>query len=303
MDFAEAREAFFAPRDDAAPGPDRSSAARRLRHALEPLAMVSVWGDHAAGQLGALGLNFLTGYVGSRACVLGDPDATVVAATFGVFEPGLVADLWRGARAQAGVEDLRRARVAAAGGALSDVLHDVDPGEIDRVVDALRAALESAPADLVGRPLYAGLRSLPWPDDAYARLWHAATLMREHRGDAHLGACVTAGLDGLEANILTELRAGYSILEYTASRGWPQDAMNAAVNRLEARGLVAGGALTDEGKHFREALEEVTDHAEDRLVAALGDDLTRLVDAVEPWAEAVVARGWFPPDPYKRTAG
>ena len=38
-------------------------------------------------------------------------------------------------------------------------------------------------------------------------------------------------------------------------------------------------------------------------VAAIGDDLERVVALLEPWGERLVARGWFPPDPYKRAAG
>ena len=46
MDFAEARETFFRPRDGAA-APAIDTPALRLRHVLEPLAMVSVWGAPA----------------------------------------------------------------------------------------------------------------------------------------------------------------------------------------------------------------------------------------------------------------
>ena len=42
-------------------------------------------------------------------------------------------------------------------------------------------------------PMYAALRAIPIPDDVVARLFHAATLLREHRGDGHVAAIVGAG--------------------------------------------------------------------------------------------------------------
>jgi hypothetical protein len=38
-------------------------------------------------------------------------------------------------------------------------------------------------------------------------------------------------------------------------------------------------------------------------VDALGPGLDRTVATLAGWSEAVVARSWFPPDPYKRAAG
>lgn len=61
-------------------------------------------------------------------------------------------------------------------------LEGVEVAEIGRVTRMLREALDAAgPGDLAGRPLYAGLRDLPWPTDPHAALWHVATLHREHR--------------------------------------------------------------------------------------------------------------------------
>src|SRR6185436_8695004 len=104
--------------------------------------------------------------------VLGEPDGGVVAAAFGVFEPGLIVQLYDAARATAGLADIRAAREAGAVTALA---------------------------------------GLPWPTDELGRLWHACSMLRELRGDSHLAAFVAAGLTGLEANILTELRVGWPL--------------------------------------------------------------------------------------------
>jgi hypothetical protein len=303
VDFAEARETFFQPRAGVA-APATGTPALRLRHVLEPLAMLSVWGAPAHGHLGKAGLDFLTGYVGGRACVLGDPSPGVVAATFAVFEPGLAGELWRGARATCTVEELRTVRELGGGESVRAALEGVDVAEIGRVTRTLREALDAAgPGDRAGRPLYAGLRDLTWPTDPHAALWHVATLYREHRGDAHLGACVAAGVDGLEANILTELRVGFDLYEYTGTRGWSPEAMDAALARLTARGWIADGALTPGGRAAREAIEVATDVAQQRVIDALGDELDELLATLGRWADRVVEAGWFPPDPYKRAAG
>ena len=53
-----------------------------------------------------------------------------------------------------------------------------------------------------GRPLYAGHAALPWPTDELLALWHAASLLREHRGDGHVATLLQAGLDVREVQRL-----------------------------------------------------------------------------------------------------
>ncbi len=53
--------------------------------------------------------------------------------------------------------------------------------------------------------MYAALRTLPIPDDVVARLFHAASLLREHRGDGHIAALMSEGVGGLEAHVLLAL--------------------------------------------------------------------------------------------------
>lgn len=65
---------------------------------------------------------------------------------------------------------------------------------------------------------------------------------REYRFDDHIAACVAAGLDGVEANMLTELWVGWTLSAYTASRAWAPEVMDAAADRLRARGLIEGAA-------------------------------------------------------------
>ena len=297
MNYDEAVEAFFGERPGAVEQTGWSSAARRLRDAVEPLATVSFWSKPSYDAYEALGLDFLTGYVWSRASVLGLADAGVVAAAFGVFEPGAVAGLLGAAREAASLEQVRAAREQGAVASLREVIGD----DVSEVAATLRAA--AGAADVAGRPLYAGASGLADPADPHALLWHAATLVRECRGDSHLGACVAAGLTGLEANLLTELWVGYEPTSYAGSRAWSAEEMSAAQAALRSRGLLAGEGLSDAGRALRERVEAATDAAMAPVVTALGADLDRVVERCTAWGAALVERGWFPPDAYKRAAG
>jgi hypothetical protein len=52
----------------------------------------------------------------------------------------------------------------------------------DAAVAAELAAKAAARGDIGGRTVFAANRALDWPDHPLARLWHATTLLREHRG-------------------------------------------------------------------------------------------------------------------------
>ncbi|SDS08752.1 hypothetical protein SAMN04488570_1098 [Nocardioides scoriae] len=299
MDYTEAQAAFFTDRPGEVHDLDWSTPARRLRDAVEPLATICFWSEPSYDAYAALGLDFLQGYVYSRASVLGDVEPAVAAAAFGVFEPGLVAGLFASARETASVADVRAAKERGAVAALRECLGE--PAELAEVVAVLRRATDAA--DPTGRALHAGLSGLDWPEDLLGQLWHACTVLREHRGDGHLATLVAAGVDGVQANQLTELWVGWDALAYTGSRAWSPEAMEAATGALEERGWVRDGGLTDAGREFREELEATTDRSVAAAVAAIGDDLDRVVGILGGWAQRVVDRGWFPPDPYKRAAG
>lgn len=299
MDYAEARAAFFAPRPGARVGTGWASPARDLRDALEAVAMVNVWSAPANDAWASLGLDFLTGYVWSRAAALGDADPAVAAAAFGVFAPELVQGLLVAARQAATREQVQSACEQGVATALRTALGE--PSGVSEVVAVLLRG--AAAGDVVGRPLFAGARSLPVPDDPWAALWHAARVLRECRGDGHLAACVAHGLSGLQADLLTEAWVGYEPLAYTATRGWSAEAMAAAQGALGDRGLLDAEGLTPAGRALREQVEAATDLAMSPVVAAVGDDLADVVARGTTWGAALTAHGWFPPDPYKHAAG
>ncbi len=263
--------------------------ARRLRDACEPLAMHAVWSQPVREALAALGLDFRAGYVAGRAASLGEPSPLVVAATFAWFEPTSLAATFEGARAAAPRDQLVAARDAATAASLAGVLAGEDPAG---VADLLTAA--TAGAGGAGRPLFAGLRGRGAPADPFQRLWWACDLVREHRGDSHVAVANAAGIGPVEMNVLTECWLGMPLLSYTATRGWPEAAMRAAVGRLEACGWLRDGTLTDEGRTVRAGLEDRTDAAERAIVEALGERLDEVCGRLQRLEPALHRRGRLP---------
>ena len=301
MDYADAVAAFFVPRQEGTALPmavAEGSPARRLRDACEPVAMHAVWSRTTNERLAQLGLDFLTSYVGGRGAFLGDPAGAVVAAAFAWFEPGLVTTLWDAARAVVAPEQLVQARDESTAASLREVLAGEDPAE---VASLLADAAEAA--DGMGRPLFSGRRADGRPADAVHCLWWACGLVREHRGDSHVAAAAAAGLNPVEMNILTELWIGMPLLSYTATRGWAPDAMQRAVARLESRGWIRDGGLTDSGLAGRLGIEQRTDAQEQPIAAALGDRLEEVCDRLNHWGQLCIEAGAFPPDILKRAAG
>lgn len=301
MDYDEALGVFYATRPDGTPVPEAVSGAgpaRRLRDAVEPIAMHGVWSRLVNERLAGLGLDFLSGYVAGRGGPLGNAAPAVVSATFAWFDPPLVEGLWSAARSQAAISDVLRVRTQAIGESLGELLGS---DGVDEVAGTLRAAVGGA--DGTGRPLFAALRAQPWPEAPAARLQRACDLVREHRSDGHIAAAIGSGRGAVEMNVLTELWLGMPLGSYTATRGFAQPVIDATVERLRGEGLVDGDALTERGRTVRAEIERRTDAMEQSIVDALGDRLDWLAARLDRWSSACISAGSFPPDPLKRAAG
>jgi hypothetical protein len=225
----------------------------------------------------------------ARAACMGRVPGRVAAALFAPQHPERVAaavdDAWR----EHDPDVLLAARLRGATEYLVRALGD-DRAGVERAVEILRPAATAG--STAGHPVYAGLRSLPWPATPLGDLWRACDMIRERRGGSHLNAWTAAGLDGVEIQLLTERwRTTTNPGSTTADQmGYSADEIAAALSGLRDRGLVDGdGALTDEGREYREGIERATDLQEAELVEALGDDVDELFDLMAPWARAVVA--------------
>ena len=128
-------------------------------------------------------------------------------AVFYNFAPGEVArhipKVWRTTTPEAAIA-ARQAGCVKALRRISAITSTLTASPAPR--ELLTKAATSAPFE--GRPMYAAPRAIPIPDDVVARLFHAASLLREHRGDGHIAALMVEGVGGLEAHVLFALDMG-----------------------------------------------------------------------------------------------
>jgi hypothetical protein len=128
-------------------------------------------------------------------------------------------------------------------------------------------------------------------------LWHAQTLLREFRGDAHVAALLLDGLSGIEALVIHAATGEVGADVLRVSRGWSEDEWANAVEGLRAQGLVAGGGadevtLTEEGRTRRQWVEDRTDALSTAAYAPLGEEgCDRLRHLARPFSKAVVGSG------------
>ncbi|MBV2154834.1 hypothetical protein [Kitasatospora sp. SUK 42] len=221
------------------------------------------------------------GYFASRSAPLGAVDAPPVIAAFFNFAPAMVERALPSVWTFASPEETLTARLKGSAAALARLLECVDPAQVELVADTLEQA--AARLDCAGRVLASANAALPRPTGVYERLWQAATVMREHRGDGHVAALVAAGLDGCEALVIRcamDMRRD----QIQPVRGWTDAEWEGAAERLVERGwLTAGGAVTELGRIRHQALEAATDLAAARVWEDYPRaELDRLAAALKP---------------------
>jgi hypothetical protein len=172
-----------------------------------------------------------------------------------------------------------------------------DGAVVTGAADGRRVGLAPPPLDDAldpyGKPLYAGLAACDRFDDPLADAWRLADRLREYRGDAHVAAWTSAGVDACQIGVLSELYWGLPARSYSRTRMWSDDQYDAAEAALEERGLLSEQQLTAEGRAFREEVEVATDRQCRPIVDALGDDHGRLVEVLSRWAASIrSARGY-----------
>jgi GNAT superfamily N-acetyltransferase len=271
--------------------------ARRMWHQLEPIHAVFYYAPEVFTAAAALGYEVTTrwpSYFAWRSAPLGAAGPQAVAAACYSFSPHMVAEHVPDAWAVASPQQVLAARVRAVDRMYRAILGDQigSPG----LAEAARLARDAAlAADTAGRPLAAANADLPWPDEPHLVLWHAITLLREHRGDGHIAALLTAGLDPCEA-LVSFAAIGAAPEETFASRGWTAAEWSAAQERLASRGWVdAEGKATELGRDGRDEIEWRTDRLADAPWRALGPDHTqRLAELTGPILGAALESGLLP---------
>jgi hypothetical protein len=144
--------------------------------------------------------------------------------------------------------------------------------------------------------LFAANAALPWPDGPVHTLWHAVTLLREHRGDGHVAALNANGVSGRESNLL-HAAAGIVGRDYIArTRHYDEASWKENQQRLTDRGLLdTDGELTSAGRELKNHIEHTTDALALPALDALDDnEVERLFAALTPLTRLVVAAGDMP---------
>lgn len=238
----------------------------------------------------AIGLKgYWMGYTASRSAALGTPPAPLVTALFHGFAPAIIERALASAWERATPEAILDARLDLA---RSTIEPGVNATDVDVAALARELSLMTSGLDFAGKALAAAHFSVPAPEDPVARLWHAATVIREYRGDCHIAILTAAGLDGVSSNVLAAA-AGYVKTDQRQLRGWTEDEWQAAIDQLVTRGWVdASGAITPTGQAARDQIEDTTDRVcaagIDREATARGITVEERLRAI---ARAIVATG------------
>jgi hypothetical protein len=275
-----------------------SSLARSAHNATNSLHSLIYFAPETEQELTRVGLRAgQMCYFAGRAAPMGAVGSGVVAATFYNFNPDLVARHIPAAWELASPDAVLGARLAAADAALTRLLGPDVTGSADMtaLAEALREAASACAPE--GRPLYAGHADLDWPDAPHLVMWHAASLLREHRGDGHIWALACAGLSGIEALVTHVATAkGFNPAFALSSRGWSQDEWDSAVSSLAAQDLLdSEGELTAAGHELRAQVEDQTDRLAGAPWQYLGERRTEDVARIgKAMTRAVLAAGAFP---------
>jgi hypothetical protein len=138
-------------------------------------------------------------YITGRGGVLGDVDADVVVSAFTFFGPALIRTMWEkgvvveGARAAA-----RRYTHACGRFGRTHLAEWQGAGRFAELAERVVAGVDAA-----GLALFAGWRAEPLPDDAPARAYQLAHVLRELRGSQHIVGVVAVGLSPFMAVVAT----------------------------------------------------------------------------------------------------
>jgi hypothetical protein len=267
------------------------SIARRMFELVEPIGVIPYSTPEPNEAMFALGFtNYWDTYFAGRAAPLGLATAEVVDALFYNFASGEVArhipKVWRTTTPEAAIA----ARRLGCGNALRRILGErVDSPALARAADLLLKAATSAASE--GRPMYAALRALPVPDDAVGRLFHAASLLREHRGDGHIAALVVEGVGGLEAHVLFALDMGMPAEKFGRIHHLPAAQLAEVIDGMRRRDLIGeDGWLSESGRAVKQRVEALTDDLAAKPYECLErHELDELMVSLEPLAALLVA--------------
>ncbi|MFD4699843.1 SCO6745 family protein [Streptomyces niveus] len=275
-------------------------AGRRCHNVVNPFHSTVYFSPDLGKEFSGVGVDDPSAvYLAGRGAAMGAVGPGVLTGAFYNFSYELVARHIPAVWEVASPESVLGARLRAADSTLRRVLGE-EAVASDEMAEAARLALRATEAcSRHARPLYAAHADLPVPEQPHLAYWHAATLLREHRGDGHLAALLSAGLDPVEALVShTATGKGMSPRWVLRTRGWARTDWDAAAGRLRERGLLDdAGELTSAGVALRAELEEHTDRLDSAPYEHLGaDGVERLTELGRGFLLAAAGAEAFPED-------
>lgn len=289
---------------------DEPSVARRLAALVNPIHNVSYYTPEIKvfETLGVRG--WWTAYFAYRSAPMGILVRDALAAVFYGFAPRMIGRAVPAVWERITPERAMDVRLDAVDRAWGRIFAGAGESTRDAVRDAgtlLRGSIDGVEGG--ARPLYAAHAALAWPEPPQLQLWHATTLLREHRGDSHTIALAAAQVDPVECQVLMAARGYGNRATLQKIRGWSDVEWDNASRALNERGwLDAGGALTRAGRNGREAIEDHTDALAAEPARRLGaDGVQRLAELLAPIHERLfttgaIPRTWPPPHVFESRA-
>ena len=248
--------------------------ARSMWELVERYHQLCYWAPEVRETGAAAGLKgFWMNYFATRAAPMGAVAPEVVESVFFYYSSSRVRRAIPDAWSFATPERILEARYDGMASALERELGaaGVETAPLAEAAGLCQRALDACVS--MGKPLFAGWSALPWPDEPALALWHATTLLREHRSGCHLIALAAHELDGCGA-VVSHVAVDEAPSAWIRDEaGWSDDEVATTVDVLGSRGwLDEQGGATRACHEARADIEAMTDRLDDSHWAELGYD-------------------------------
>jgi hypothetical protein len=263
----------------------------------EPIHAVTYFAEESRAAADAAGYRgFWMGYCAMRAAPLGSVGAAPVTAAFYGFAPERISRALPDAWQFAGADVALSARLTGVDHALRRLFGPEVLAGSQLTRAAQLAAEAAAGAATAGRVLGAANQAVPLPAEPHLMLWQALTTLREHRGDGHIAALVSADVSPVQSHLLKAAADEAPEDRLQEGRAWSDDAWGSAKRELISRGwLTTTDELTEQGRLGKDDIEERTDAAAESPWLALGSARTEeLASLLGPLTAAIVDSGLIP---------